>query len=211
MSNHIAVETNNAGRTADAPTPIISCSSPEPTNRAPAAMLLRASAIRRAAFSTVVAKSETGLYGFDVLRTAKGFRRFVDEAIQRSDELVAYIAQLPPSAEIVNAMDEISNTVCSVIDSAELCRNTHPDREFVEEGDKASMRIYEHLQYLNSNTTLYNAILKAESEGVLLSEEARKAAANLCADFEKWGIHLPKDKLERVNQLNLAIAQLGRK
>lgn len=73
------------------------------------------------------------------------------------------------------------------------------------------MRIYEHLQYLNSNTTLYNAILKAESEGVLLSEEARKAAANLCADFEKWGIHLPKDKLERVNQLNLAIAQLGRK
>lgn len=120
----------------------------------------------------------------------------MDEAIQRSDELVAYIAQLPPSAEIVNAMDEISNTVCSVIDSAELCRNTHPDREFVEEGDKASMRIYEHLQYLNSNTTLYNAILKAESEGVLLSEEARKAAANLCADFEKWGIHLPKGSMK---------------
>uniref|UniRef100_M8AJX7 Mitochondrial intermediate peptidase n=1 Tax=Aegilops tauschii TaxID=37682 RepID=M8AJX7_AEGTA len=89
-------------------------------------------------------------------------------------------------------MDEISNTVCSVIDSAELCRNTHPDREFAEEADKASMRIYEHLQYLNTNTTLYNAILKAESEGALLSEESQKAANNLRVDFEKGGIHLPK-------------------
>ncbi|GJM97635.1 hypothetical protein PR202_ga14575 [Eleusine coracana subsp. coracana] len=177
-------------------------------------MLSRAAAIRRgaaAAFSTVSAKTETGLYGFDVLRTAKGFRRFVDEAIQRSDELVAYVAQMPPSAEIVRAMDEISNTVCTVIDSAELCRQTHPDREFVEESDKASMMIFEHLQYLNTNTTLYNAILKAESEGALLTEEARRAATTLRVDFEKGGIHLSKDKLERVNQLNLEIVQLGRK
>ncbi|KAL6873710.1 hypothetical protein ACP4OV_013792 [Aristida adscensionis] len=177
-------------------------------------MLSRAAAIRRgaaAAFSTASGKAETGLYGFDVLRTAKGFRRFVDDAIQRSDELVAYVARMPPSPEIVRAMDEISNTVCSVIDSAELCRNTHPDREFVEEADKASMRIYEHLQYLNTNTTLYNAVLKAEGESVPLTEEARRAATALRIDFEKGGIHLSEDKLEHVNQLNLEIAHLGRK
>jgi len=49
-------------------------------------MLSRAAAIRRgaaSAFSTVSEKPETGLYGFDVLRTAKGFRRFVDDAIER--------------------------------------------------------------------------------------------------------------------------------
>ncbi|KAF8687407.1 hypothetical protein HU200_043097 [Digitaria exilis] len=177
-------------------------------------MLYRAAAIRRGAagaFSTVSEKTDTGLYGFEVLRAAKGFRRFVDDAIQRSDELVAHIARLPSSPEIVRAMDEISNAVCSVIDSAELCRNTHPDREFVEEADKASMRIYEHLQGLNTNTTLYNAILKAESESALLTEEAQRAATMLRTDFEKGGIHLPKDKLEYVNQLNLEIAQLGRK
>jgi len=158
-------------------------------------MLSRAAAIRRgaaSAFSTVSEKPETGLYGFDVLRTAKGFRRFVDDAIERSDELVAHVAGLPSAPEIVRAMDEISNTVCSVIDSAELCRNTHPDREFVEEADKASMRIYEHLQYLNTNTTLYNAILKAEGESVLLTEEARRAETTLRFDFEKGGIHLPE-------------------
>ncbi|XP_044377868.1 uncharacterized protein [Triticum aestivum] len=35
----------------------------------------------------------------------------LDEVIQRSDELVGQIGQLPPSAEIVHTMDEISNTV----------------------------------------------------------------------------------------------------
>ncbi|XP_020095925.1 probable mitochondrial intermediate peptidase, mitochondrial isoform X1 [Ananas comosus] len=155
--------------------------------------------------------AETGLYGLQILRTAKGFRRFVDEAIERSNELVSNISRLPPSMEIIRAMDEISNTVCSVIDSAELCRNTHPDREYVEEADKASMRIYEYLHFLNTNVTLYNAILKAESEGVLLTEEAQRAASTLRIDFEKGGIHLSKEKLDLVNELNLKAAQLGRK
>ncbi|XP_020589996.1 probable mitochondrial intermediate peptidase, mitochondrial isoform X3 [Phalaenopsis equestris] len=153
---------------------------------------------------------ETGLYGFQVLKTAKGFRRFVDEAIESADDLVSRISQMPPSEEVIKAMDDISNTVCSVIDSAELCRNTHPDREFVEEANKASMRISEYLHFLNTNHTLYNAVLIAEQVGSIQSEEARRAAHSLRVDFEKGGIHLPSDKLERVNQLNAQIAQLSR-
>ncbi|XP_020589998.1 probable mitochondrial intermediate peptidase, mitochondrial isoform X5 [Phalaenopsis equestris] len=103
---------------------------------------------------------ETGLYGFQVLKTAKGFRRFVDEAIESADDLVSRISQMPPSEEVIKAMDDISNTVCSVIDSAELCRNTHPDREFVEEANKASMRISEYLHvrkqaYIRGNSVPY--------------------------------------------------------
>ncbi|KAK9292479.1 hypothetical protein L1049_020452 [Liquidambar formosana] len=98
-------------------------------------------------FHTSVApqNKDTGLYGFDHLKTPKGFQRFVDEAIERSGELVTYISGMPSSAEIIRAMDEISNTVCSVVDSAELCRHTHPDRQFVEEANKAAMRINEYL------------------------------------------------------------------
>lgn len=97
-------------------------------------------------FATATHRMEdTGLYGFNHLKTPKGFQRFVDEAIERSNELVGYISQMPSSDEIINAMDEISNTVCQVVDSAELCRNTHPDREFVDEALKASMRINEYL------------------------------------------------------------------
>ncbi|KAH7686976.1 mitochondrial intermediate peptidase protein [Dioscorea alata] len=153
--------------------------------------------------------SPGGLYGFSVLRTAKGFRRFVDEAIERSGELVSYVSLLPPSGEIIRALDEISDTVCAVIDSAELCRNTHPDREFVEEANKASMRIIEHLHFLNTNQSLYDAVKLAE--GIpLLTDEAQRAAHALRTDFEKGGIHLTADKLERVNKLNVEIAHIGR-
>lgn len=46
------------------------------------------------------------------------------------------------------------------------------------------------LQHLNTNHTLYDAVKKAEKEGHLLTEEARKAAHYLRVDFERGGIHL---------------------
>ncbi|TYK23687.1 putative mitochondrial intermediate peptidase [Cucumis melo var. makuwa] len=122
----------------------------------------------------------TGLYGFDHLKSPQGFRRFVDEAIERSGELVTFISSMPSSAEVIQAMDEISNSVCSVFDSAELCRQTHPD----------------------------SAVKKAEHETHLLTREAHMAAHYLRVDFERAGIHLSADKLDRVNQLNIEISQL---
>ncbi|KAJ7949611.1 Mitochondrial intermediate peptidase, mitochondrial [Quillaja saponaria] len=152
----------------------------------------------------------TGLYGFDHLKTPKGFQRFVDDAIERSGELISYISGMPSSSEIVKAMDEISNTVCSVVDSAELCRHTHPEREFVEEANTASMRINDYLHYLNTNHVLYNAVKKAELEGHVLSEEAKRAANYLRVDFERGGIHLSDEKLDRVNLINIEISRLCR-
>ncbi|XP_022891022.1 mitochondrial intermediate peptidase, mitochondrial isoform X2 [Olea europaea var. sylvestris] len=160
--------------------------------------------------STAPLIRETGLYGFDNLKTAKGFRRMVDDAIERSNELVSYIAGMPSGPEIIDAMDEISNAVCTVIDSAELCRHTHPDREFVEEASNASLRINEYLHYLNSNCTLYHAVVKAEKDHHLLTEEAQRAAHYLRIDLEKGGIHLSPEKLDRVNQLNTDIVRLCR-
>ncbi|TYI53484.1 hypothetical protein E1A91_D11G007400v1 [Gossypium mustelinum] len=154
--------------------------------------------------------SSTGLYGFDHLKSPKGFQRFVDEAIERSSELIDYISGMPSSAEIIRAMDEISDTVCSVVDSAELCRQTHPARGFVEEAIKASMKINVYLHFLNTNHTLYNAVKKAEQDGHLLTEEARRTALHLRIDFEKGGIHLPSGKLDRVNQLNMDAHKLCR-
>ncbi|XP_021977410.1 mitochondrial intermediate peptidase, mitochondrial [Helianthus annuus] len=150
---------------------------------------------------------ETGLYGCHHLKTPKGFQRIVDDAIERSNELVGYISRMPSASEIINAMDEISNTVCQVVDSAELCRNTHPDREFVDEALKASMRINEYLHYLNTNLTLYDAVVKAEKDKTLTSEEAKRVARDLRVDFEKGGIHLCAEKKDRVSQLNVEIAK----
>ncbi|XP_031484248.1 mitochondrial intermediate peptidase, mitochondrial isoform X1 [Nymphaea colorata] len=155
-------------------------------------------------------QAETGLYGFEQLKTPKGFRYLVKDAIKRSEELIAYISRLPPSEDVIRAMDEISDTVCSVVDSAELCRNTHPDSEFVKEADKASVEMNAFLHLLNTNQSLYDAVVKAETEGVLTTVEAQRAAHTLRTDFEKGGIHLCAGKLDRVDKINAEIARLGR-
>ncbi|GAB2265363.1 Mitochondrial intermediate peptidase [Dionaea muscipula] len=154
----------------------------------------------------------TGLYGFHQLKSAKGFQRFVDDAIERAGELVNYLSTMPSPAEIIRAMDEISDTVCSVVDSAELCRNTHPDREFVDEANKAAVRMSEYLHvrhlFLNTDHILYKAVIKAEQESHQLTTEAQRAARYLRLDFEKGGIHLSNEKLNRVNKLNMDISHL---
>ncbi|XP_052726528.1 mitochondrial intermediate peptidase, mitochondrial isoform X7 [Vigna angularis] len=91
-----------------------------------------------------------------------------------------------------------------------LTLHTHPDREFVEEASKASMRINEYLHYLNTNHDLYDAIKKAEQECHMLSEEAKRGVRNLRADFERGGINLCSGKLDQVNTLNIEISQLCR-
>ncbi|XP_074368534.1 mitochondrial intermediate peptidase, mitochondrial isoform X2 [Apium graveolens] len=123
-------------------------------------------------------------------------------------ELIDYISGMPSSKEILKAMDEISDTVCTVLDSTTLCRHTHPDREFVQEATKALMRMNEYLHFLNTNQSLYNAVVKAEQDKYLPRSEDKRAAAHLRFDFEKGGVHLCSDKLDRVNKLNKDISQL---
>lgn len=50
------------------------------------------------------------------------------------------------------------------------------------------------LQYLNSNPSIYNAIIRAEKNPHLLTEEALRAARHLRTDLEKGGIHLNPGK-----------------
>ncbi|KAK9095424.1 hypothetical protein Scep_026893 [Stephania cephalantha] len=111
---------------------------------------------RKDYFFTSVAPEvrESGLYGFELLKSPRGFRRFVDEAIERSSELVSYISRTPPSMEIVRAMDEISDTI------------------------------------INTDHNLYNAVKRAQRDGNLDTDEAKRAANSLRVDFEKGGIHL---------------------
>ncbi|XP_050225251.1 mitochondrial intermediate peptidase, mitochondrial isoform X2 [Mercurialis annua] len=71
------------------------------------------------------------------------------------------------------------------------------------------MRINEYLHFLNTNHTLYNAMKKAEQDEHLLTKEAHRAAHHLRIDFEKGGIHLSSEKLDRVNQLHMEIFKLS--
>ncbi|KAL3686148.1 hypothetical protein R1sor_004170 [Riccia sorocarpa] len=160
--------------------------------------------------TSVLRGEPVGLYGYGVLKSPHGFQAFAQEAIDRSEDIINQIKELPPSMATIRAFDDISDVVCTVVDAAELCRNTHPDKDFVREANKASMKIYEYLQYLNSHPVLYKAVVDVENSTALTTEEAKRAAKTLRVDFERGGIHLPPDKLKRASELNLEITRLGR-
>ncbi|XP_020232734.1 mitochondrial intermediate peptidase, mitochondrial isoform X2 [Cajanus cajan] len=72
------------------------------------------------------------------------------------------------------------------------------------------MRINEYLHHLNTNHDLYVAVKKAEQECHMLSEEGQRGLRNLRVDFERGGIHLFPEKLDRMNTLNIEISHLCR-
>ncbi|KAH7387180.1 hypothetical protein KP509_16G009600 [Ceratopteris richardii] len=156
-------------------------------------------------------RGSTGLYGYDVLKCASGFQAFAEEAIRKSEDLIERIRQMPPSMETISLFDELSDTVCTVVDSAELCRNTHSDSEFVEAASQASMTIYEYLNRLNTNSVLYDAIVKVENSNTLTTEEAKRAAFTHRLEFERGGVHLCNEKQEHIRKLRLQTTQLERK
>jgi hypothetical protein len=75
-----------------------------------------------------IREERVGLYGYEGLMEPQGFRGLVREAIETTEGIIHDIRHAVPSVATVRGLDDISNTVCTVLDAAELCRNTHPDR-----------------------------------------------------------------------------------
>lgn len=105
-----------------------------------------------------------GLFGVDGLHSAHDWDLITEVAVQRCDTLVSQLApdllaQLS-ATEIVDILDEISETVCSVSDPGELCRNVHPKAEWRDKANNAVATIGTYIHNLNTNTNLHAATAK---------------------------------------------------
>ncbi|GJP79423.1 hypothetical protein CLOP_g9654 [Closterium sp. NIES-67] len=103
----------------------------------------------------------TGLFGYEELSEPKGFHRMAADAIARTEALLREVAAAPPSLRTVCLLDEMSDNLCRVLDAAELCRNVHPNREFVEAANEAFVKLSTYVQALNSNQQLYRLLVAA--------------------------------------------------
>lgn len=63
------------------------------------------------------------------------------ENIIRVSELASYFYLKPSSLEVVGAMDEISDTLFSVLVIANLCCSTYPNRKFIKDAHAAHARM----------------------------------------------------------------------
>lgn len=122
---------------------------------------------------------------------------------------------LETKVDLVRTLDRISATICSVVDPAELCRNTHPSEEWVGAAEDCYAQLSTLIHHLNTDTSLYHATATVTNDGdgdsafERLTPEQQIAARAFKLEFELSGIHLPDDKRMKVVAINEDITALA--
>jgi len=113
--------------------------------------------------------------------------------------------------ETLFLLDDISNTVCSVIDASELCRSVHASPEWRHAAGQAFQLLSEYIAELNADVNLYRSLVPITSDPTImmgLEEEERRMAVMLKKEFERDGIHLKDEERKQVQQLSGFVVQL---
>lgn len=157
--------------------------------------------------------NKIGLFSIPGLIYPSDFQRLTKQAIQESDSLrdsiPSSIDSQSHARDALYQLDQISRTVCNVIDAAELCRSAHADPHWRDAANSAFLELQDYIATLNTDQRLYNALALVE-DGYYsdLSEEERRFCFLLKREFELDGIHLPDEERENVKQLHNTVTTL---
>ncbi|KZP31124.1 mitochondrial intermediate peptidase [Athelia psychrophila] len=159
----------------------------------------------------------TGIFGHHNLTTPDSFATLADATLLRAQLLTERILRARDSRQelfqVVKNLDRLSDMLCSVIDLAELIRNAHPDRAWVESANSAYEKLCEFMNVLNTHVELYDvlrAVLADPTVAKSLSSEAYQTALIFYRDFEKSGIDMDPAKRDHFVSLSSEILVLGR-
>lgn len=104
-----------------------------------------------------------GFVGINELVHPQGFNSIADKVKMKCDTMKERILERKEGntkngLETLKGFDDISNTLCIVIDAAELCRNVHPDQEFRDAADECITSLSDYMQQLNTHVGLYESL-----------------------------------------------------
>lgn len=154
----------------------------------------------------------TGLFDDPVLSKRDGFGGAASDAIKKSTRLVEEINSRAsnPGIEVVDMMDELSDTLCRVADLSECIRQVHPDEKVAQEAQQACLNISNYVEQLNTNTGLHKALsaFMESKEFSNYDEVTRRTTESFMHDFEISGIHLESSVRDEVVRLNNQILEL---
>lgn len=160
-------------------------------------------------------RARTGLFANRALSSAAGLAGYAQTTLGQARRLVAAVTAATTAAELQNVvrdLDRLSDLLCRVIDMADFVRLAHPDGGMAAAAAGAHRAAYAYMQELNTTSALHDALARATRDAAVarrLSAEERKVAALLRADFEKYGVGLPREARARFVQLSGEIAELG--
>lgn len=160
--------------------------------------------------------SSAGLFSIPELRQPSDFPKSAYDAVDECNRLReslhnVTIATHRQALSALYRLDQISKTVCNVIDAAELCRSVHVDDGWRTNAQAAFDYLAQYIAQLNSDVHIYKALTQVtENASIfnLLTEEERRFATLLQAEFERDGIQLPDAQREQVVQLSHSTSQL---
>lgn len=108
-------------------------------------------------------------------------------------------------------MDLISDTLCQVVDAAELTRNVHSNAAWRNAAEGVVHTFSDYISRLNVNVGLYNALcgIMASPSARQFNEEQHRVCDSLKEEFERDGLHLQGTDRDESARLTAAVAQLG--
>ena len=124
--------------------------------------------------------SRPGVYGLRGLHAPEDFARLASAATATSESIARDLrAGLRKGVDVINDLDDISDAVCSVVDVAELCRNTHADKRWVRAAENAYVDLQAYVHSLNADRGLYLALVETHERHLQAEASLRKKANGL--------------------------------
>lgn len=124
--------------------------------------------------------SRPGVYGLRGLHAPEDFARLASAATATSESIARDLrAGLRKGVDVIDDLDDISDAVCSVVDVAELCRNTHADARWVRAAERAYVDLQAYVHALNADRGLYLALVETHERHLRAVERARRDANGL--------------------------------
>ncbi|KAF9015626.1 mitochondrial intermediate peptidase [Cyathus striatus] len=159
----------------------------------------------------------TGLFGHPSLTHPRALISLAEATLVRAQLLTDRILRARESRDelfkAVKNLDRLSDMLCAVIDLAELIRNAHPDRMWIDAANSAYETLCEFMNVLNTHVGLYEvlkAVLYDPQIVKSLTPEAYQTALIFWRDFEKSAIDLPPEQRNKFVSLSSDILVLGR-
>lgn len=164
-------------------------------------------AARRASSST------PGLFGTSFLYQPADFQAATAACKARVDGLLSLIEgdSLSP-VQTLEALDSLSNELCLVLDAAETCRSVTSDEAWRTAATACSTALNVVLIALNARVPLYSAVRRITEDAAVMSSltaEQRSLAVSLLSEFEREGVHVPRDGQTAMRSSKMAAAHAG--
>eukprot|EP00742_Colponemidia_sp_Colp-10_P010969 GILJ01012115.1.p1 GENE.GILJ01012115.1~~GILJ01012115.1.p1 ORF type:complete len:684 (+),score=68.25 GILJ01012115.1:41-2092(+) len=161
-------------------------------------------------YSSVVPSSHSGLFGLTGFHSPADLLTLASRLTSKIANLSTRLSNDTPSLSTIQLLDEISNSICEVLDVAELCKIVHPSRDYVASARQVCDMLQSMIIELNTHHGIYGSLSALERSVVFPSftREQRRVVQLLRKEMENAGILLVDHEKRRAVELQDRIYRL---